>query len=73
MVRVGIALIIGGLVVLGGYGLYEMLMTSGVPVYIRVGVGALVVGFVAVVAGLARERFYDQKREAEEDDFSHNP
>ena len=63
--RVGWILISIGTILLGSYGLYELLMEAlydlGLPRTVRVGIAALVLGFVTLLVSVVRERIFLSK------------
>jgi hypothetical protein len=54
--RVGLALLLGGLALLLGFGLVEATLDAGAPWPLRLGVGAIVGGLVLSLGGLAAQR-----------------
>ena len=59
----GILLIIFAFVILTGYGLYMFVQAADVPAIIRLGIVALVVGFLVILLSVIRERLLDLQRE----------
>lgn len=59
----GILLIIFAFVILLGYGLYMFVQATDVPAIIRLGIVALVVGFMVILLSVIRERLLDLQRE----------
>jgi hypothetical protein len=58
----GSALIIFGLGILTGYGLYMFIRASDVPVILRLGVTVLFAGILIIILSLVRERLIDIKK-----------
>ncbi len=60
--RVGWVLTSVGAILLASYGLYELveqfLLRSGIPLIVRIGVLAMVVGFCTLVVSVLRERIF---------------
>ncbi|MEY3209793.1 MAG: hypothetical protein RIT28_274 [Pseudomonadota bacterium] len=54
--RVGLALLLGGIALLLGFGLVEATFDAEVPWPVRLGVGALIGGLVLTVGGLVAQR-----------------
>jgi hypothetical protein len=59
----GIFLIILSVLIFSGYGLYAFVQATDVPPLIRIGVVALVVGFLVILLSLIRERLMDLQKE----------
>ena len=59
----GMGLIIFAIVVLTGYGLYMFVQATGIPAIIRLGIVALIVGFLVILLSVMRERLLDLQRE----------
>ncbi|MGB4171440.1 MAG: hypothetical protein WBK69_07100, partial [bacterium] len=66
----GILLILAAIIILLGYGFYEIMLTADIPFWIRTGLTLLAVGLLLALIALLRERADDRKREAEENDHS---
>ncbi len=59
----GAILIMLAIVILAGYGLYMFVQAADVPVIIRIGIVALVVGFLVILLSVTRERLLDLRLE----------
>lgn len=59
----GAILIMFAIVILAGYGLYMFVQAADVPIIIRLGIVALVVGFLVILLSVIRERLLDMQRE----------
>lgn len=59
----GLLLIILAIVILAGYGLYVFVQAAEIPALIRIGVVALVIGFLIILLSLVRERLLDMQHE----------
>jgi len=59
----GIIMIIFAAVVLAGYGLYAFVQAAEIPALIRIGIVALVMGFLIILLSLVRERLLDMQHE----------
>ncbi len=59
----GAVLVLFAAVVLAGYGVYAFVQATDIPVLIRVGVVALIAGFLIILLSLVRERLLDIRRE----------
>jgi len=62
----GVALLILGIIILSGYGLYLFATAEGVPLVITVAIVVIVLGFIILLLSLVRERLTDIKRERHE-------
>lgn len=59
----GTIMIMFAIVILAGYGLYMFVQASDVPAVIRLGIVALVVGFLVILLSVTRDRLLDLQRE----------
>lgn len=64
---IGLTLLGGGVLLLGGFGFYELSLEfwhdDSIPMIIRLGVSAVGLGFFILLIGLTLERIKDSKRE----------
>lgn len=67
---IGVLLILVAILILLGYGFYEILLTADIPFWVRTGLTLLAAGLLLALIALLRERVNDRKREVEENDFS---
>ncbi|MBN2330305.1 MAG: hypothetical protein JXC85_00670 [Candidatus Aenigmarchaeota archaeon] len=59
----GVLLVSFAIVILAGYALYLFVQASEVPAVIRLGVVALVIGFLVILISVIRERLIDLRKE----------
>jgi len=59
---IGSVLVIMGVGLLSGYGLYLFIQASDVPVIIRLGAVVIFAGILIIVLSLLRERFIEKRR-----------
>ena len=69
MKKLGIFLIIAGLLCILGFVLYTVVLEPEIPILIKFGVAAAIIGLVIVIVGLIIERLNKHKR-SEDDDLS---
>jgi hypothetical protein len=60
---IGSLLVITGILVLAGYGLFLFAQSAEIPLLIRLGIVALFTGFLIVLLSLVRERIIDVQKE----------
>jgi TRAP-type C4-dicarboxylate transport system permease small subunit len=74
--KIGLGLLALGFIILIGYGLYEagteLWSDPAVPLLIKIGSAALVIGFVVIVFALIAERLKDNKDDNKSYDHEHN-
>ncbi len=61
----GVSLLVLGILIIVGYGLYLFALAEDVPLIIRTGVIVIFLGIVVVLLSLIRERLRDLKKERE--------
>jgi lysylphosphatidylglycerol synthetase-like protein (DUF2156 family) len=61
----GVALLVLGILIIAGYGLYYFAIAGEIPVVIRAAVILIILGLVVVLLSLARERLEDIRGEKE--------
>ncbi len=59
---IGLIIFFGGLASLSGYSLYKFFEDSNVPVLVRWGTVALIVGAIIILISLIDERIKDKKK-----------
>lgn len=69
----GVALLILGILVVAGYGLYHFAMEEEIPLFMRAGVMAVILGIAVILASLVRERLMDLKKENQYKSDNHEP
>jgi len=68
---IGLGLLIAGGLLLGGYGIYQLLDAPDLPPAVLWGLLALMAGFVLLVLSLVQERIKDRKEEVNDDYNKH--
>lgn len=69
MKKLGIFLILAGILCVLAFILYTIILVPEIPLLIKFGISAAIVGLVIVVAALVYERSFKKKR-SDEDDYS---
>jgi hypothetical protein len=57
--NIGLLFFLGGLMILLGYGAVMILATTETPVPVRLGILAMLIGFVVLLATLIREQYME--------------
>ncbi len=60
---IGIGLLVLGIVILAGYGIYGFLAIEDIPLIIKVGSTVIGIGITVIIIALMRERMMDIKKE----------
>jgi len=61
----GVSLLVLGILIMVGYGLYHFAIAEDIPLLIKTGVIVIFLGIVVVLLSLIRERLRDLKKERE--------
>jgi uncharacterized integral membrane protein len=69
----GIVLFVLGILIIAGYGLYYFAIEDEIPLFIRAGVAAIILGIVVILISLIRERLMDLKKEEQYKPADHKP
>jgi hydrogenase-4 membrane subunit HyfE len=67
--KLGIFLILAGILCVLAFILYTIILVPEIPLLIKFGISAAIVGLVIVIAALVYERSFKKKR-SDEDDYS---
>ena len=62
---VGVGLLVLGVVIIAGYGIFMFAIEEEIPLFIRIGLGLVAVGVVLVLLSLVKERLRDLKKEGQ--------
>ena len=57
----GLTILFAGVAALVGYGLYEFFRDSSIPVVVRLGIIAIILGIIIILASLIKERSKEEK------------
>ncbi len=60
---VGVGLLVLGIVVIAGYGIFMFAIEEDIPLFIRIGLALVAVGVALVLLSLVKERLRDLKKE----------
>ncbi|MFC2143800.1 hypothetical protein ACFLQO_00395 [Candidatus Aenigmatarchaeota archaeon] len=60
---VGVGLLVLGIVIIAGYGIFVFAIEEEIPLFIRIGLALIAVGVVLVLLSLVKERLRDLKKE----------
>lgn len=60
---IGIGLLVLGIAILAGYGVYSFLIIEEIPLIVRAGSAVIGIGIAVIIIALVRERMMDIKKE----------
>ncbi len=69
MKKIGIFLILAGLLCILSFALYKFIIIPEIPFLIKLGLAAATIGLIIIICTLLLERFF-KKRKEDEDDLS---
>ena len=61
--EIGAALVIIGIIIMAGYGIYMFAVSEEIPLFMRAGMIALVLGIAVIIVSVMRDRIMELKKE----------
>lgn len=61
MKNLGVSLLLGGIILLIGFGIYQMLIDIAIPLFVKIAIILLIIGFLIIIFSLIKERINENK------------